>query len=351
MKPATAIEQARTDFVLTLRRRWADVMYPALAREYADAAAHTGPQDGLAVGARDLAVYPWFAWLERTSQKMLWRAVAEVVGQHPDEVITEPPSSGPATLALDPGLPLPDWYTQTDIHLQPGGLWRHADAAAVYELGAKLVMLGENDDYRFHQLFVNSAVPAADYRCIVDLGCGFGKSTRPFKRTWPSARVVGIDLAPGVLTLATAQASTSDLAIDFIQADGRRTPLPAGIADLVTATMLLHEMPPDALAELFREVARLLTDWGIVRMLDFQLTGQPLRDLAMTEHGARNNEPYMPMLFRTDVIGLCRQAGLDEARWVAFDERGAGRLDALAWPDRAEWHFPWAVLEARKPVS
>jgi hypothetical protein len=38
------------------------------------------------------------------------------------------------------------------------------------------------------------------------------------------------------------------------------------------------------------------------------------------------------------------------ARWVAFDERGAGRLDGKTWPKRPEWHFPWAVLEAEKPA-
>ena len=51
-----------------------------------------------------------------------------------------------------------------------------------------------------------------------------------------------------------------------------------------------------------------------------------------------------------DLGALCRKAGLEEARWVAFDERGGGRLDRLEWPARPEWHFPWAVLEARKPA-
>ena len=46
---------------------------------------------------------------------------------------------------------------------------------------------------------------------------------------------------------------------------------------------------------------------------------------------------------------MARAAGLGNVRWVAFDERARGRLDAAQWPQRREWHFPWAVLEAEKP--
>jgi hypothetical protein len=95
---------------------------------------------------------------------------------------------------------------------------------------------------------------------------------------------------------------------------------------------------------------RLLAPGGLLRILDFHPTGNPVRDLAMYEHGKRNNEPYMPILFDTDVIAMCEEAGLADARWIAFDERGEGRLDGLTWPERREWHFPWAVLEAEKPA-
>src|SRR5204862_5065981 len=93
-------------------------------------------------------------WLERGSQKMLWRAVSAAVAcEAAGEGTRAPPC---ATLELDPSLQLPDWYTEWDIHLQPGGVWSSDTAARVYELGAKLVMLGENDDYLFHRLFAST---------------------------------------------------------------------------------------------------------------------------------------------------------------------------------------------------
>ena len=112
---------AALDFVLTLRRRWADTLYPELRREYDASTQDATPADASAITSlvHDLPSYPWFSLLERSSQKMLWRAVETAVA------MSAPPDldkMAPATLTLDPSLELPRWYTDWDIHLQPGGL-------------------------------------------------------------------------------------------------------------------------------------------------------------------------------------------------------------------------------------
>lgn len=335
--------QARIDFVLHLRRRWADRFYPALRRQF-DAA----PPGEVAATVHGLPSYRWFAFLERNAQKALWRSVGDAVDSEAAPVRRG--HNGPARLELDAALHLPDWYTGIDIHVQPGGVWSSPRAARVYELGAKLVMLGENDDYAFHRLFAATAVPQRHYRRIVDLGCGFGKSTWPLKQAFPDAAVIGVDLAAPCLELAAERCDARGLEITFRQADCAATGEGEGAVDLVSATMLIHELPPAHLRATLVEAARVLAPGGCLRILDFHPTGDAFRDLAMREHGERNNEPFMPMLFATDVLALCRDAGLSNPRWVAFDERGAGRLPALAWPPRREWHFPWAVLEAEKPA-
>jgi ubiquinone/menaquinone biosynthesis C-methylase UbiE len=342
---------AAVDFVLTLRRRWADTLYPRLQAEYAAVNGDGEPNSPETITARIHAApsYNGFAWLERGAQKMLWRAVSDAVATEDDAAAAAGRAAGPATLELDSQLKLPDWYTDWDIHLQPGGVWSSHAASRVYELGAKLVMLGDNDDYKFHRLFVETAIPQRDYRRIVDLGCGFGKSSWPLQKTYPAAQVVGVDLAAPCLTLAVERANARGLAIRFRQADATNTGLEAGAAGLVTATMLIHELPLDHLQATFREAARLLAPGGLLRILDFQFTGDAVRDLAMREHGARNNEPFMPPMMAADTAAMAEAAGLRHARWTAFDERAAGRLETLAWPQRAEWHFPWAVLEAEKP--
>ena len=336
-------DEARLDFALALRRQWAARLYPRLRSEY-EAAAGTGGADAAEV-VHALPSYASFAWLERGSQRLLWRAVGEAVGH---ESPPRAPPPGPATLELDPELTLPGWYTEWDIHLQPGGVWSSDEAARVYELGARLVMLGENDDYEFHRLFVASGVPARDYRCVVDLGCGFGKYAFPLKQRFPDAEVIGIDLSAPCLRLAARRASERGLAIRFRQAEATDTGLPAGCADLVTSTMLLHELPLAVLPRLFAEAARLLAPGGTLRFLDFHRTGDAFRDLAMAEHGVRNNEPYLAPMLAADLRAMARHAGLGAAAWRAFDERGGGMLEGLEWPARSDWHFPWAVLGAEK---
>lgn len=339
---------AKVAFALALKQQWARELYPALA-DQARTAAPSGDAADIRAAVHRSPAYPWFAWLERAAQKLMWRAVADLVdarGAADDDGGAAARDGG---LDLDPALALPAWYTDVDIHIQPGGIWRTDHAAAVYEQGAKVVMFGDNDDYAFHRLFTDTAVPDGKYRRIVDLGCGFGKSTRPFKRRWPDAEVIGIDLSAPVLRLAHSQAAGSGLDITYRQADAQHTGLAGGCADLVTATMVVHELPPAVLGAVLAEAARLLAPGGLLRVLDFQPTGDPVLDLAIAEHGTRNNEPYLPMLFNTDVLAACAGAGLADARWVAFDERGAGRLPSARWPAREEWHFPWAVLEARKP--
>ncbi|MEZ5564645.1 MAG: class I SAM-dependent methyltransferase [Gammaproteobacteria bacterium] len=352
----TLDQQAALDIVLTLRRRWADTLYPQVRREFdesRDTTATPDSSDGpgdieqLARRVHALPGYPWFAWMERGTQKMLWRAVDDAVPLNEPADMTP---VAPARLTLDPAVRLPGWYTEWDIHLQPGGVWSHDRAAAVYELGAQLVMLGDNDDYKFHRLFAETALPTRDWRRIVDLGCGFGKSTWPFKKKFPDAEVIGIDLAAPCLRLAARRAGQQGLAIEFRQANATATSLETGSTDLVTSTMLVHEIPAEVLPDLFSEAARILRPGGALRFLDFQFTGDRFRDLAMIEHGVRNNEPFMPPMMRADLPAMAGRAGLVNARWVAFDERDAGRLDVLAWPARSEWHFPWAVLQAEKPA-
>ncbi|MGH8137123.1 MAG: class I SAM-dependent methyltransferase [Steroidobacteraceae bacterium] len=344
----TLDNRAALDFVLTLRRRWADTLYPRLRAEYDTHMGAEPPNTPEVVAAQVHALpsYNGFAWLERGSQKMLWRAAIDSV--RTEEEAAEPTGGepGPATLELDPGLKLPNWYTDWDIHVQPGGMWSSLAAARVYELGAKLVMLGDNDDYELHRLFVATAIPERDYRRIIDLGCGFGKSAWPLKKTYPNAEVIGIDLAAPCLKLAVERSNAKGLAIRFRQADAGATELESGQAGLVTATMLIHELPLDPLQGMFQEAARLLAPGGLLRILDFQCTGDAVRDLAMREHGARNNEPFMPPMLAADTAAMAEAAGFRNARWTAFDERDVGRLPTLVWPKRAEWHFPWAVLEA-----
>lgn len=349
----TLDERSAVDFVAGLRVQWARNVYPALVTEAGEEGRRSGSLDQASEFLRSLRLYPWFSYLERQQQKMMWRAAGDTVLRRRAELLgaleEASTNTGGACLELDPELVLPTWYTDVDIHIQPGSF--HADEASafIYELGARVVMLRDNDGYKFHRLFCETALPDIPGATrVVDVGCGFGKSTRPLVARYPDAEVVGVDLSAPNLKLARAEAVTEGLPIRFKQALGSRTGLEAGSVDLVTGTMVLHEMPRKEIEATLREAARLLRPGGVLRFLEFWPTGDHLRDATVYEHAERNNEPYFRDLFATDTAAVCAELGLTAHGWIPFDEREKG-LTPRGREPREEWHFPWAVLCATKP--
>jgi len=347
--------QARIDFCLGLRRHWSHEMYGALRAKYDArvAGAATKPRTGEDAGpiVESLPLYSTFAWFERNIQKMKWRAVTEACAADADRLVAAlnaPVASPLGSLELDPSLQLPAYYSGTDFHIQPGGVWSADLNAFIYELGAKVIFLGKNDDYAFHRLFTERAVPAGDYRDILDMGCGFGKSTWPFVDRFPEARVVGIDLSAPVLKLAHRKTERLGKKIAFQQRAAERTGFPDASFDLVTATMLIHEQPMPVMRTTLAEMYRLLRPGGRIAILDYHRTGDPLRDFLMLGHAARNNEPYMGHILKVDTAAIAREVGFKDEALLPFDERGHGPREDGVWPERREWHFPWVVLRGRK---
>lgn len=349
----TAAERARLGFVEQVRRAWATEAFPALRAEFdasAPSAAATDVDAALA-HMRTLRGYPWFGWLEREMQKMKWRLLMEMAQAHPEAMAAVAPDGDPDGVGAPSArlVALPEWYTGIDIHCQPGGVWWDDQSAVVYELGARILHMGRNTSLELHRLFTGACVGGVpDGGRIVDLGCGFGKSTVPFAERFRNAEVVGMDLSLPVLRLAHHRARQRGLAIDFRQADASEVPLPDGSCDVVTGTMVLHELPLPVLRQTLHEAARLLRPGGQLRFLEFARTGDTFRDAAMVDHAMRNNEPFIPQLMATDVASVLAAAGLTGARWIPFDERGAGPCPE-GFPRRPEWHFPWAVLAAERP--
>ena len=341
------------DFVLGLKQHFARDVYSTLRRQYEERVADSPPSDVRAI-VEGLPAYPLLQWLERNSQKMMWRRLEAMIRPHDAELnaaLSADVAHPLGSLELDPELRLPAYYADTEFHIQPGGVWSGATNTCVYEVGAKIVMMGRNDDYRFHALFVETAIPRRPYRAILDVGCGFGKSTRPFVDAFPAAEVVGVDLSAANVKLAHQQAERLRKRITFSQRAAEATGYPADSFDLVTATMLIHEVPMPVLRRILAEAFRVLRPGGLLAVLDFAHTGDAFRDFVMDGHGARNNEPYMPHLFRTDVRGLLLETGFHTPEILPFDERGGGLRNDGTWPDRAEWHFPWVVIRAQRGTT
>jgi ubiquinone/menaquinone biosynthesis C-methylase UbiE len=345
--------EAFQDFVLGCKLTWTREMFPALKVRYEAAMAErpVAPSDPVDVEAllADETLAQYFAWFERHLQRMKYsgrHGLARHYATERDQLAAELQAGGQsALLTLDADFVPPDYYTAIDIHQHPGGVWSDDVAGYVYERGARTTTPLLKEDADLHHRFTREVLArSAGARRIVDLGCGFGKSTRPFYRNHRELDVTGVELAAPCLKLA-ARTAEQDQAhnVQFRQADAAATGLDAAAYDVVTSTMLLHEMPPSHIERTLQEAHRLLAPGGLSIHLDFRTDGDAFRRYLHYGHSRRNNEPFMPLLNEMDLAGAHRRAGFESVEIVPFEEM-PGSLD----PDFTAWRFPWAMVIARK---
>ena len=347
--------QAYQAFVLACKLEWTRNLYPEVTARYraAAAAALVPPQSAADVDAlvgHDTTMR-YFGWFERHLQRMKYsgrHGLAHHYAAQRDKLAPVLETGGPI-LALDPGMALPDYYTAVDIHQHPGGVYGDEVAGMVYERGARSTtpLLDKHGD--LHHRFTTAALAkvGGEVRRIVDLGCGFGKSTQPFYSGHSDVQVVGVDLAAPCLKLAAHTAGERQAEnVHFKQADAADTKLPAATADMVTSTMLLHEMPPSHVEKVLHEAHRLLAPGGWSIHLDFRADDDPWAEYIHYGHSKRNNEPFMPPLDRMNLEAAHRRAGFDKVEILPFEEM-SGALS----PGNTAWRFPWVIIAARKAPS
>jgi ubiquinone/menaquinone biosynthesis C-methylase UbiE len=195
---------------------------------------------------------------------------------------------------------------------------------------------------RFTALIAADAAPNS----VLDMGCGFGKSTLPLCSEFPAARVEGVDLSAPCLRLAAHTAHEEGITnVRYRQRDALETGFADASFDLVTSTMLLHELPPEPLDHLMSEALRVLESGGRMAHLDFHYFPDAFARFMHYGHGRRNNEPFMQPIAELDLAKLLRRHGFSDVKIEPFREAqdmGPERVDV--------WRFPWTVISARKPT-
>lgn len=343
-------DHPRVQYLLALRRTWMGPLYRAVREQYESRAGGDAPTtSGAAAPVVDaLSGTGYFVWLDRHIQDSLWAEVGRMVDARIDEIVEclQPRADDLGTLReLPADAPLPAYYTDNDFHRQEGGIWRDVRAAAVYAMGARVIHVGRNDNFELHDAFAAS-IPLDSPTDVIDLACGFGKTTFSLKKRWPAATVHGVDLSAPCLRLARRLATERGLAIHWRQGDAEDVPHPDASMDLVTVTMSLHEMPADNIFAVLREAHRLLRPGGTFVALENRLLGDPLRDLLGAYHSDVIREPFMNAFRASDFAGYARAAGFtaEVTPWYA-----PGAVPGAEY-DPQRWATPWALLIARKDM-
>ncbi len=343
-------EMPRIRYLLGLRRYWMRELYPRLRQQYERAVGGGGDAPTSKEEARPvvdgLPGLRSFLWLDAYIQHRLWEETGRAADARLETAgrVLEPRPDDLGSLDLDPALDLPTYYTRHDIHHQPGGIWQDDRGAIVYALGARVIHVGRNDAFQLHDAFAEE-IPLSSPERVLDMGCGFGKTTFSLKKRFPDAEVVGVDLSGPCLRLARRMATERGLEIAWKQAPAERTPEPDASVDVVVMSMLLHEQPLPDVRQTMREAHRVLRPGGVLLALEPWKTGDVFRDVLGEYHSELTGEPYIKRFRSADVVGMFEEAGFDRASVEEWAMPGAPKASELGMD---QWASAWGLLTAWK---
>ena len=158
---------------------------------------------------------------------------------------------------------IPAYYSSQNFHGIPGGYLNY-NAAITYDPITQYVTPPNETWVRQELIDAIQVKP----RRILDLGCGTASTTLMLKQAFPQAEVIGLDLSPYMLVRAAHKAESAGLEIKFSHGQAEATGLPANSFDLVTASLLFHEIPVSISQAILQESFRLLRVGGQVLVLD-----------------------------------------------------------------------------------
>lgn len=163
----------------------------------------------------------------------------------------------------DPHLLYPPYYQSQNFHGVAGGYLTNG-AAVTYDAVTQYVLLPNEN---WNRQAVIDAIKVKP-RKILDLGCGTGSTTILLKQAFPDAAITGLDLSPYMLAIANYKANQLGYQIKWVHGLAEATNLPDNSFDIVTASLLFHETPPQIAQAILKECLRLLTPGGQVIIFD-----------------------------------------------------------------------------------
>jgi len=216
----------------------------------------------------------------------------------------------------DPNLVYPEYYLRTFHAYDQGNLsWEAATEVevAAYAVHARIWPdAGAQGDARLRQSYHNvlKAQIPQEPKDILDLGCSVGMSTFALQATYPQAQLIGVDLSPYFLAVAYHRSQELNAQITWVHAAAEFTGLPDDAFDLVSTSLMCHELPQTVTKQIFREARRLLRPGGHLAMMDMNPNSEvhakmPPYILTLL----KSTEPYLDDYFSFDIEQAIVDAG------------------------------------------
>jgi ubiquinone/menaquinone biosynthesis C-methylase UbiE len=117
---------------------------------------------------------------------------------------------------------------------------------------------------------------------VLDVGCGTGDLTMLLReRVGTTGRVVGIDAAPEMITVAQRKSRRSRLKPEYLVAAVEDLPFGDGTFDAAVSSLMLHHLPDELKPQALHEVSRVLKPGGRLLIVDLTHTHAHGRSLSL----------------------------------------------------------------------
>ncbi|NDJ20061.1 methyltransferase domain-containing protein [Nostoc sp. B(2019)] len=139
----------------------------------------------------------------------------------------------------------------------------------LYDVISRLAALIVGGEARFRELALQGLTIHSDTQ-ILDLCCGSGQATQFLVKY--SENVTGLDASPKSLQRARRNVPEAD----YVEAFAEEMPFAEHLFDVVHTSTALHEMQPEQLRKIIKEVYRVLKPGGIFVLVDFHAPTNPV---------------------------------------------------------------------------
>jgi len=252
-------------------------------------------------------------------------------------------------------LALPGYVRDVDTHQHSGGIWSDACDAFAYETsstGFTFSLFDPQSPLTAYTECIGARLARHDLapRCIVDLGCTIGGSTRALKRAFPNAAVHGCDVCAPVLALAHLRSLEAGLDITYWQKSAEAPGFADASVDAVASHWLFHEMPPHAIRNCLAASRRMLRPGGALVAYDMYLApGGAIGRWLHAGYAARNNEPYAHSYASMDMRRELEAAGFVDITIELAHPQPSDAVRSGALP-QARTHYMTLVSASVPPV-
>ncbi|GAB1541423.1 methyltransferase domain-containing protein [Scytonema sp. NUACC21] len=174
----------------------------------------------------------------------------------------------------------------------------------LYDGISRVAALSVGGERHFRQLTLQDVAIDSDTK-VLDLCCGSGQATQFLVKS--SQNVTGLDASP--LSLKRARKNVPQA--QYVEAFAEDMPFADNEFDIVHTSVALHEMEPQQLRRIVREVYRVLKPKGVFTLMDFHNPTNPLFLPGLWIFLLLFETETAWQLLKTDLTGLLVETGFN----------------------------------------